>query len=159
MLRGADVPTYVEYGAAELGVVGKDVLLERPGANVYEVMDLGMARCRMVVAGPADAEPDWRGKRLRVATKYVESARRHFARTGRQVEIIRLRGALELAPLCGLADVIVDLVDTGETLKANGLRELEVITPISARLIAGKAAAKTRHPELHALMELIADAQ
>lgn len=158
VLRSVDVPTYVEYGVADLGIAGKDVLMEYPPVNSYEVLDLGVAPCRMVVAGRAADRPDWEGKHLRVATKYVKSAREHFASTGRQVEIIRLYGAMELAPLTGLADLIVDLVDTGETLRANGLSEIEEITPVSARLIAGKAAMKTRSEQLLKVIEPLREA-
>ena len=153
VLRGADVPTYVEYGAADLGIAGKDVLMEHPSGESYEVLDLGVAPCRMVVAGRAGATATGDGGHLRVATKYVKSAREYFASTGRQVEMIRLYGSMELAPLTGLADLIVDLVDTGNTLKANGLHELEEIMPISARLIAGKAAMKTRPARLLEVIE------
>ena len=155
VLRSKDVPTYVEYGAAELGVVGKDVLLEHPGSGVYELLDLGLARCRMVVAGRNPSRLNADGSRVRVATKYAESARRHFARAGRQIELIRLAGSMELAPLSGLADLIVDLADTGDTLKANGLIELEEIMPISARLIVGRAAMKTRRHELITMINRI----
>lgn len=155
VLRSKDVPTYVEYGAADLGVVGKDVLLEHPDADLYEFLDLGLARCRMVVAGRDDLPLKAMGRRIRVATKYVEVARRYFANAGKQIELIHLSGSMELAPLSGLADLIVDLVDTGGTLKANGLRELEEITPISARLIANKAAMKTRHRELFTMVNQI----
>ena len=138
VIRAADVPTYVAFGAAELGVAGRDVLLEYQGDGLYEPLDLGIARCRLVVAGRPGTDTGRR--RLRVATKYVETARRHFAAQGRQVEVIKLYGSMELAPLVGLADLIVDLVDTGNTLRANGLVELEQIAEISSRLVVNKAA-------------------
>jgi ATP phosphoribosyltransferase len=153
VVRPADVPTYVEYGAADLGIVGKDVLMEHGGEALYEPIDLGFAKCRLVVAAPEKGDsplfPVKTGKRgqspARVATKYPELTRRHFAEKGQQVEIIKLYGSMELAPLVGLADCIVDLVDTGNTLKANGLKEIETIAEISARLVVNKAAMKMKH--------------
>jgi len=155
VIRGQDVPTFVEHGGADLGVVGKDVLLEHGGEGLYEPVDLGIARCRMMVAGRGEAEPR---SRLRVATKYVATTRRHYARQGRQVEIIRLYGSMELAPLVGLADRIVDLVDTGNTLRANGLVALEHVADISARLVVNKAAMKMRHAQVRALVGRLAGA-
>ena len=143
IIRASDVPTYVEYGAADLGVAGKDVLMEHGGAGLYEPLDLRIARCRMMVAGPPDALAP--RVRLRVATKYVDTTRRYFAAQGQQVEIIKLYGSMELAPLVGLAHRIVDLVDTGSTLKANGLAPLEHIADISSRLVVNKAALKMKH--------------
>ena len=143
IIRAQDVPTYVKYGAADLGIAGKDVLMELNGAGLYEPLDLGIARCEMVVAGKSGASGS-RG-RPRVATKYAETTRRFFAGKGMQVEIIRLHGSMELAPLMGLADWIVDLVDTGNTLRANGLEVIERISPISARLVVNKAAMKMKH--------------
>ncbi|MGR8921516.1 MAG: ATP phosphoribosyltransferase [Gammaproteobacteria bacterium] len=143
VIRATDVPTYVEYGAADLGIAGKDVLMEYDGRDYYEPLDLGIARCRLSVAGLPGSDDD--GGRARVATKYARVARDYFARRGVQAEIIKLYGSMELAPLVGLADRIVDLVDTGNTLKANGLVELEHICDISSRLIVNKAAMKTRH--------------
>jgi ATP phosphoribosyltransferase len=143
IVRATDVPTYVEYGGADLGIVGKDTLLEYDGDGFYEPIDLGIARCRLVVAGRDGVLT--KGERLRVATKYAAITRRHFGQQGIQTEIIKLYGSMELAPLVGLADCIVDLVDTGKTLKANGLSELEQICAISARLIVNKAALKTKH--------------
>lgn len=143
IIRAADVPTYVEYGAAQMGIAGKDVLLEHGGNNLYEPIDLHIAQCRLVLAAPIGATLS--AKRLKVATKYVNTARQYFAAKGKQVEIIKLYGSMELAPLVGLADCIVDLVDTGNTLKANGLVELETITDVSSRLVVNKAAMKTRH--------------
>ncbi|GBE10701.1 ATP phosphoribosyltransferase [bacterium BMS3Bbin12] len=157
VIRAADVPTYVQYGAADLGITGKDVLLEHGGAGLYEPLDLGIARCRMMVAGLPDAarEP---GIRLRVATKYVASTRRYFAAQGRQVEIIKLYGSMELAPLVGLADCIVDLVDTGGTLKANGLVPLDLVAEISSRVIVNKAAMKMKHDRVKALLRELEEA-
>ena len=145
IVRPADVPTYVEYGAADLGIVGKDVLMEHGGEALYEPIDLGFARCRLVVAAPARAPATGPLRRLRVATKYPELTRRHFADKGQQVEIIKLYGSMELAPLLGLSDCIVDLVNTGSTLRANGLKELETIAEISERLVVNKAAMKMKH--------------
>jgi len=154
VVRAADVPTYVEYGGADLGVAGKDVLLEHGGEGVYEPLDLGIAACRMVVAGPSDRTVPARG-RPRVATKYVQTTHRYFAAQGRQVEIIKLYGSMELAPLVGLADWIVDLVDTGGTLRANGLAPYETIADITSRLIVNKAAMKTRNAEVRALIDAV----
>jgi ATP phosphoribosyltransferase len=157
VIRAADVPTYVEYGAADLGVTGKDVLLEYQGDGLYEPLDLGIARCKLVVAGPREPRP--KPGRLRVATKYVHTTRRHFAEKGVQVEIIRLYGSMELAPLVGLADRIVDLVATGNTLKANGLVALETIKDIQARLIINKASMKMKNSEVRALVQQFAAAR
>ena len=153
ILRAADVPTYVEYGAAELGITGKDILLERNDDSVYEPLDLGIARCRLMVAGRAGQAMT--GRRLRVATKYVEITRQYFARQGIQVEPIKLYGSMELAPLVGLADFIVDLVHTGNTLQANGLVPIETLADISSRLIVNKAAMKMKHASIHALIEAL----
>lgn len=150
IIRATDVPTFVEYGAADLGIAGKDVLMEHGAESLYEPLDLGIARCRLMTAAPKDAAPA-RG-RLRVATKYVKTAQRYFARQGIQAEIIKLYGSMELAPLVSLADCIVDLVDTGNTLRANGLEPRELIMPISSRLIVNKAAMKMKHA---AIKELI----
>jgi ATP phosphoribosyltransferase len=154
ILRAADVPTYVQYGAADLGVAGKDVLLEHGGEGLYEPLDLNIARCRLMVAGRTDAGVQL--GRLRIATKYVNTTRRYFAAQGRQVEIIKLYGSMELAPLVGLADLIVDLVDTGNTLKVNGLKPLEHIAQISSRLIVNKAAMKMKHVPIKKLIEQLA---
>ncbi len=143
IIRATDVPTYVEYGAADLGIAGKDVLMEHGGGGLYEPLDLGISRCRLMVASRPDA--DLALPRLRVATKYVRSARRHFADRGQQVELIKLYGSMELAPLVGLADCIVDLVDTGNTLKANGLVPRVPIADISSRLVVNKASLKIKH--------------
>ncbi|MGF1548492.1 MAG: ATP phosphoribosyltransferase [Thiotrichales bacterium] len=157
VIRASDVPTYVQYGAADLGVSGKDVLLEHGGAGLYEPLDLGIAQCRLMVAGRPDA--DLSGvRRLRVATKFVNTTRRYFAAQGKQVEIIKLYGSMELAPLVGLADCIVDLVDTGNTLRANGLTPLEHIAAISSRLIVNKAAMKMKHAEVDPLLRVMRQA-
>ena len=151
LIRTTDVPTYVQYGAADLGVAGKDVLLEHGGAGLYEPLDMEIARCRLMVAGRPDAAVS--GNRLRIATKYVESARRYYATQGKQVEIIKLYGSMELAPLVGLADLIVDLVDTGNTLKANGLVPMDHIADISSRLIVNKASMKMKHVQVQRFIE------
>ncbi|WP_290652689.1 ATP phosphoribosyltransferase [Aquisalimonas sp.] len=156
ILRATDVPTYVEYGAADVGVAGKDVLLEHGGEGLYEPLDLGIARCRMMVAGFPGANAG-RGK-VRVATKFVNIARRYFAEQGRQVETIKLYGSMELAPMAGLSDLIVDLVDTGNTLRANGLEPLEHVAEISARLIVNKAAMKMKHRRIKAFTQCLAGA-
>ena len=151
LIRAADVPTFVQYGAADLGVAGKDVLMEHGGAGMYEPLDLEIARCRLMVAGRPGAGAG--SARLRVATKYVDSTRRYYAAQGRQVEIIKLYGSMELAPLVGLADLIVDLVDTGNTLKANGLVPLAHIADISSRLVVNKAAMKMKHRQVQSFIE------
>jgi len=156
VVRASDVPTYVEYGAADLGVAGKDVLLEHDGTGLYEPLDLGIARCRLMVAAPVGSTPPTR--RLRIATKYVTTTRRHYAARGEQVEIIKLYGSMELAPLVGLADRIVDLVATGGTLLANGLEPVETICQISSRLVVNKASMKINHDRLKALIERLAGA-
>ncbi len=143
IIRATDVPTFVEYGAADMGVAGKDVLMEYGGDALYEPLDLNIARCRLMVAGRKGEAVQ--GGRVRVATKYVNVARRYYASRGIQAEIIKLYGSMELAPLVGLSDLIVDLVDTGNTLKANGLEPQEHIADISSRLIVNKAAMKMKH--------------
>jgi ATP phosphoribosyltransferase len=157
ILRATDVPTYVQYGAADLGVAGKDVLLEHGGEGLYEPVDLKIAKCRLMTAGRVD-EQVLPGRRLRVATKFVNSTRRFYANRGEQVEIIKLYGSMELAPLVGLADRIVDVVDTGNTLKANGLEPKEHIADISSRLIVNRASMKMKHGRVKALIDLIVDA-
>lgn len=154
VIRASDVPTYVEYGAADLGVTGKDVLMEHGGDGLYEPLDLGIARCRMMVAGLPDAPPPTSG-RLRIATKYVKSAAHYYAAKGEQVEIIKLYGSMELAPLVGLADRIVDLVESGNTLKANGLVPLEHVADISSRLVVNKASWKMKHSAVTALLDIL----
>jgi ATP phosphoribosyltransferase len=151
VIRAADVPTYVQYGAADLGVAGKDVLMEHGGEGVYEPLDLRIARCKLMVAG--FEEPAMPQGRLRVATKFINLTRRYYAARGEQVEIIKLYGSMELAPIVGLADVIVDLVDTGNTLKANGLKPLEHIADISSRMIVNKASMKMKHQAVNQLVE------
>jgi len=153
IIRATDVPTYVEYGAADVGVAGKDVLLEHGGEQLYEPLDLRIARCRMMVAGVPGASLE--GRRLRIATKYVNSTRRHFAARGQQVEIIKLYGSMELAPLVGLSDLIVDLVESGNTLKANGLVPLEHICDISSRLVVNKASWKIKHRGVLGLLDAL----
>lgn len=156
IIRASDVPTYVEYGAADLGVAGKDVLMEHGGEGLYEPLDLNIARCRLMVAGPV-GQPEPAG-RMKIATKFVHSTRRYYASLGKQVEIIKLYGSMELAPLVGLADRIVDLVDTGNTLRANGLEPLEHIADISSRLVVNKASMKMKHARMRAFIEQIAEA-
>ena len=150
VMRGADVPTYVEYGAADVGITGKDTLLEHDGHAFYERLDLGIARCVLMTAFPVGT-PEPKGT-LRVATKFVRVAQRWFAERGRQAEIIPLSGAMEIAPLLGLADCIVDIVDTGNTLKANGLEARDVIATISTRVIVNRASLKMRFDEIEALL-------
>jgi ATP phosphoribosyltransferase len=155
IVRASDVPTYVQYGAADLGVAGKDVLIEHGAEGLYQPIDLGIAQCRMCVATARSfdyARSVRRGARLRVATKYVTVARDHFAAKGVHVDLIKLYGSMELAPLVGLADAIVDIVSTGSTLKANDLIEVEEIMPISARLVVNQASLKTRHAQLAPLL-------
>ena len=151
VIRAADVPTYVEYGAADLGVAGKDVLMEYAGDGLYEPLDLKIARCRLMVAGPAGETGHPR--RLRVATKYVDTARAFFAEQGVQAEVIKLYGSMELAPLVGLADAIVDLVDTGSTLRANRLKAVEEILAVSSRLIVNPASMKVKRAQVLPLIE------
>lgn len=156
IVRASDVPTYVQHGAADLGVAGKDVLMEHGGEGLYQPVDLNIARCRMMVATPVGydyAAAVRRGARLRVATKYVQTARLFFAAKGVHVDLIKLYGSMELAPLVGLADVIVDLVSTGGTLKANNLVAVEEIAQISSRLVVNQAALKLKHARLQPLIE------
>ncbi len=159
IVRASDVPTYVEYGAADLGIAGKDVLIEHaanhPG-GLYQPIDLNIAKCRLSVAvkkGFDYTAAVKQGARLRVATKYTEAARAHFAAKGVYVDLIKLYGSMELAPLVGLADAIVDLVSTGNTLKANNLIAVEDIMPISSRLVVNRAALKTRQAELQPILD------
>ena len=151
IIRSRDVPTYVQYGVAELGIVGKDVLMEFEGEGIYEPVDLGIAKCRLMVARAEAGIGN--NRRLRVATKYVRSTQKYFAAKGQQVELIKLYGSMELAPVLGLADCIVDLVATGNTLKANGLVPVEHIADISCRLIVNKAAMKIKSATLKQLIE------
>ncbi|MEZ5537898.1 MAG: ATP phosphoribosyltransferase [Thiolinea sp.] len=150
IIRATDVPVYVQYGAADVGVAGKDVLMEHGGQGLYEMLDLNIAKCKLMVAGIKDQPlPE---HKLRVATKFVNCARDYFARQGRQVDIIKLYGSMELAPLVNLSDCIVDVVDTGNTLRANGLEPLEHMADISSRLIVNKAAMKLKHDEIQTLL-------
>ena len=158
LVRATDVPTYVQYGGADLGVAGLDTLLEHSEAGLYRPLDLNIARCRLSVAVRSDfdyAAAVRQGSRLRVATKYTHLARQHFADKGVHVDLIKLYGSMELAPLTGLADAIVDLVSTGGTLKANQLVEVEKVMDISARLVVNQAALKTKRETLRAVMEAI----
>jgi ATP phosphoribosyltransferase len=150
IIRATDVPTFVEYGAADLGIAGKDVLIEHGAESLYEPLDLNIACCRLMTAAHKDAPP--LSGRIRVATKYVKIAQRYFASQGIQAEIIKLYGSMELAPLVGLADCIVDLVDTGNTLRANDLEPRELIMNISSRLVVNKAAMKMKHEAISALL-------
>jgi ATP phosphoribosyltransferase len=150
VLRGTDVPTYVRHGAADLGVVGKDILLEEGAEGLYEPLDLGIARCRLMTAALRGWEPG--PGRVRVATKFTGVARRFFAQQGMNADFIKLYGAMELAPLMGLADVIVDIVDTGNTLRANGLEPRQLIADISTRLVVNKASMRSRHGAIQSLI-------
>ena len=161
IVRASDVPTYVQHGAADLGVAGKDVLLEHGGEGLYQPVDLAIGRCRLVVAARRDfdyASAVQRGARLKVATKYVGAAREHFAAKGIHVDLIKLYGSMELAPLVGLADLIVDLVSTGNTLQANDLVVVEEIRPISARLIVNPAALKLKRDAVQPILDAVAAA-
>jgi ATP phosphoribosyltransferase len=161
LVRASDVPTYVQQGGADLGVVGKDTLLEHGGDGLYQPLDLNIARCRMSVAVRADYDYDRavrQGSRIRVATKYTRIARDHFADKGVHVDLIKLYGSMELAPLTGLADAIVDLVSTGSTLRANQLVEVEQIMNISARLIVNQAALKLKREPIRAIIDALEDA-
>lgn len=161
IVRAADVPTYVEYGAADLGVAGRDVLDEHGGHGLYQPLDLNIARCRMMVAVAAEfdyATAVRQGARLKVATKYVQTAREHFAAKGMHVDLIKLYGSMELAPLTGLADAIVDLVSTGKTLKANRLKAVEEIGSVSARLVVNQAALKLKGEDIRPLIAAVGKA-
>ena len=156
IVRASDVPTYVEYGGADIGIAGKDVLLEHPDAELYEPVDLKIACCKLMTAGRVNDEV--KTGRLKVATKFVESTRRFYAEQGQQVEIIKLYGSMELAPLVGMADRIVDVVDTGNTLRANGLVPMEHIADISSRLVVNKASMKTKHARIQRFIDQIREA-
>lgn len=161
IVRASDTPTYVQYGAADLGIAGKDTLIEHGGAGLYQPVDLNIAKCRMSVAVRADfdyAAAVQRGARIRVASKYIKIAREHFAGKGMHVDLIKLYGSMELAPLVGLADAIVDLVSTGGTLRANNLVEVEEIMQISSRLIVNQAALKMKRELLQPVIEAFAGA-
>lgn len=156
IVRASDVPTYVQYGAADIGIAGKDVLLEQGGAGLYQPLDLNIAKCRMSVAVPEGfdyAAAVQSGARLRVATKYIATAREHFAVKGVHVDLVKLYGSMELAPLMGLADAIVDLVSSGATLRANHLIEVEEIMQISSRLVVNQAALKMKRELLQPLID------
>ena len=156
IVRASDVPTYVQYGAADMGVAGKDVLDEHGGAGLYQPLDLNIARCRMMVAVRDDfdyASAVCQGARLRVATKYVQTAREHFAAKGVHVDLIKLYGSMELAPLVGLSDAIVDLVSSGSTLKANHLTAVEEIAQISSRLVVNQASLKLKRNEIQPMLD------
>ena len=156
IVRATDVPTYVQYGAADFGVAGKDVLLEHGGEGLYQPIDLNIAKCRMSVAVQAGFDYDRavrQGARLRIATKYVQTAREHFAAKGVHVDLIKLYGSMELAPLVGLSDAIVDLVSTGSTLRANNLVEVEHIMDISSRLVVNQAALKLKRERLQPILD------
>lgn len=161
IVRATDVPTYVQYGAADLGIAGKDVLDEHGGEGLYQPLDLNIARCRMMVAVREDFDyfgSIRRGARLKVVTKYVKTAREHFAAKGMHVDLIKLYGSMELGPLVGLADVIVDLVSTGGTLRANNLKAVEEITDISSRLVVNQASLKLKRDQLQPIMDAFAQA-
>jgi len=158
VVRATDVPTYVQYGAADLGIAGKDVLDEHGCDGLYQPLDLNIARCRMVVAVPQGfdyAKAVRQGARLRVASKYLQTASEHFASKGVHVDLVKLYGSMELAPLTGLADAIVDLVRTGNTLKANNLQAVEDISPVSARLIVNQAALKMKREAIRPLIDAL----
>ena len=156
ILRGSDVPTYVRHGAADVGVVGKDMLLEFGADGLYEPLDLGIARCRLMTAGFPGKETS--RTRIRVASKFVNIAKQYYSSKGIQADIIKLYGAMELAPLMDLADEIVDIVDTGNTLRANGMTPLEHIADVSTRLVVNKAAMRTRHQLIQEVIETLAQA-
>ncbi len=161
LVRATDVPTYVQYGGADLGVTGKDTLIEHGGAGLFQPLDLRIARCRMSVAARADfdyAAAVRQGSRIRVATKFTRIAREHFADKGVHVDLIKLYGSMELAPLTGLADAIVDLVSSGSTLRANHLVEVEQIMPISSRLVVNQAALKLKREPLRRIIDCFARA-
>jgi ATP phosphoribosyltransferase len=153
VLRGADVATYVEHGIADLGMSGKDVLLEHSGVGFYEPLDLGLGRCQIMVAGLKN-EPEL-PSRLRIATKFTKTAKRYYAAQGIQVDIIKLYGAMELAPVTGLAHRIVDIVETGNTLKANGLVPMELIADVSTRLIVNESSFKTKYDRIKSLIDAL----
>ena len=161
IVRASDVPTYVQYGAADLGIAGKDVLLEHGGTGLYQPLDLKIAKCRLCVAAPVGFDYPaavQRGARLRIATKYIQTAREHFAAKGVHVDLIKLYGSMELAPLAGLADAIVDLVSSGGTLKANNLAEVEEIMQISSRLVVNQASLKMKRDLLQPVIDSFAGA-
>lgn len=156
LLRGADVPTYVQFGAADMGISGKDTLMENGAEGLYEPLDLNIARCKLMTAGVKGQTTP--AGRIRVATKYVNVAKQYYAAQGRQIDVIKLYGAMELAPIMNLADEIVDIVDTGNTLRANGLEPREFIADISSRLIVNKASMKMKHVQIQAIIDCVASA-
>lgn len=159
IIRATDVPTYVQFGAADIGVAGKDVLMEHGGEGIYEPVDLKIAKCRLMTAGLADEElakaNRSKHQRLRIATKFTNIARQFFESRGEQVEVIKLYGSMELGPIVGLADLIVDVVDTGNTLKANGLKPIDFIADVSSRLIVNKASMKMKHEQISQIIQQI----
>jgi ATP phosphoribosyltransferase len=157
IIRATDVPVYVQYGAADMGVTGKDVLVEHGGEGLYELLDLHIANCRLMVAGLKNQPLPVTGV-IKVATKFVNCAKRYFSAQGRQVEIIKLYGSMELAPIVGLADCIVDVVDTGNTLKANGLEPMEHMFDVSSRMVVNEASLKMRNTTIRSLLEHIESA-
>jgi ATP phosphoribosyltransferase len=161
IVRASDVPTYVQYGAADIGVAGKDVLNEHGGEGLYQPLDLNIARCRMMVAVHNDFDYESavkQGARLRVATKYVKAAREHFAAKGVHIDLIKLYGSMELAPLVGLSDAIVDLVSSGNTLKANYLKAVEQISDVSSRLVVNQAALKLKRAAIQPMLDAFSQA-
>lgn len=154
IIRGSDVPTYVKHGTADMGVVGKDVLLEQGAAGLYELLDLNIARCQLMTAGPVGWQST--GNRIRVATKFINVAKAYFSEQGVQAEVIKLYGAMELAPVMGLADLIVDIVDTGSTLQANGMAPIDLIAEISSRLVVNKAAMRRSHEDIENIVDALA---
>jgi len=156
IIRATDVPTYVEYGGADMGIAGKDVLMEHGGKGLYEPLDLEIAKCKLMVAGMKDAAPVT--GRMKVATKFVNVAKRYFASQGQQIDVIKLYGAMELAPIMGLADRIVDIVDTGNTLVANGLEPLDFISNVSSRLVVGQAPMKLKYRQIQPILDMLSKA-
>ncbi|MEM5530684.1 ATP phosphoribosyltransferase [Gammaproteobacteria bacterium AS21] len=156
IIRATDVPTYVEYGGADMGIAGKDVLMEHGGKGLYEPLDLEISKCKLMVAGMKDA-PKIAG-RVRVATKFVNVAKDYFASQGQQIDVIKLYGAMELAPIMGLADRIVDIVDTGNTLIANGLEPMDFIANVSSRLVVGQAPMKLKYKQIQPILDMLAQA-
>jgi ATP phosphoribosyltransferase len=156
IIRGTDVPTYVRQGAADIGVVGKDILLEQGAEGMYEPLDLGIARCRLMTAAPVGWQAG--SQRVRVATKFTGVARRFFAERGIHADVIKLYGAMELAPIMQLADMIVDIVDTGNTLRANGMEPVDLIAEVSSRLVVNKAAMRAKHDEIQRVVSALAEA-
>ena len=157
IIRATDVPTYVQFGAADIGVAGKDVLMEHGGEGLYEPLDLKIAKCKLMTAGLVEERPRI-SSRLRVATKFTNVAKQYFESRGEQIELIKLYGSMELGPIVGLSDLIVDVVDTGNTLKANGLKPVDHIADISSRLVVNKAAMKMKHARISSIIEQIGSA-